>query len=165
MHKVTLISVALLLTILNLVMGRVLILHYRNRDDVLKVKIEDCLKLHTVQQLSDYLHLFNKLQNLQTDDFAIELIDDSGKFTQFENSAAIQWSTNFLRVLIVDLSEQLDAGPRLSIGGRAFDSSSGLSIRSNSGHVSVIQIQVRSRNASLAITSSFCLLLTELDHI
>lgn len=142
MHQVILITVVLLLTTFNLVMGKVLILHFKKRDDVLKLKINESLKFQTVQQLAEYLHLFRKLHDLRTDNFAIELIDSTGKFNTFEDSAALQWSSNFLRVLIVDFTEQLDSGPLLSINGRAFDSSSGLSIRSDDGHVSVIHIQV-----------------------
>jgi hypothetical protein len=142
MHQVILITVALLLTTFNLVMGKVLILNFKKRDDVLKLNLDETHEFETVRQLSEYLHLFRKLHDLRTDNFAIELIDSTGKFTTFEDSAAIQWSSNFLRVLIVDFNDQSNSGPLLSIGGRAFDSSSGLSIRSDDGRVSVIHIQV-----------------------
>jgi hypothetical protein len=142
MHQVILITVALLLTTFNLVMGKVLILNFKKRDDVLKLNLDETHEFETVRQLSEYLHLFRKLHDLRTDNFAIELIDSNGKFTTFEDSAAIQWSSNFLRVLIVDFNDQSNSGPLLSIDGRAFDSSSGLSIRSDDGRVSVIHIQV-----------------------
>jgi hypothetical protein len=142
MHQVILITVALLLTVFSLVMGKVLILHFKKRDDVLKLNLDESHKFQTVLQLAEYLHLFRKLHDLRTDNFAIELIDSTGKFATFEDSAAIRWSSNFLRVLIVDFNGQSDSGPLLSIDGRAFDSSSGLSIRSDDGRVSVIHIQV-----------------------
>jgi hypothetical protein len=142
MHQVILITVALLLPVFSLVMGKVLILHFKKRDEVLKLNLDESHKFQTVLQLAEYLHLFRKLHDLRTDNFAIELIDSTGKFTTFKDSAAIQWSSNFLRVLIVDLNWQSDSGPLLSIDGRAFDSSSGLSIRSDNGRVSVIHIQV-----------------------
>lgn len=142
MHQIKLIAVLLLLTSFNLLMGKVLILHFKKRDDVLKLKLDESHKCQTVRQLAEYLHLIRNSHDLRTENFAIELIDSTGKFTKTEDSTAIQWSSNFLRVLIVDFDEQSDSGPLLSIDGRAFDSSSGLSIRSDDGRVSVIHIQV-----------------------
>lgn len=123
-------------------MGKVLILHFKKRDDVLKLKLDESHKCQTVRQLAEYLHLIRNLHDLRIDNFSIELIDSTGKFTKSEDSTAIQWSSNFLRVLIVDVSEQLDSGPQLLIDGRAFDSSSGVPIRFDDGRVSVIHIQV-----------------------
>ena len=124
---------------IHLVMTKVLILQFNNRDDFIKVKLNQNVELQTGKQLHDYLS--TNIDGFGTEDFKIELVDSLGKFTKCHGTSLIRWKTNFLTVLIVDMRIE-STEPHLTIGGRAFDTMLGLSLIDVDENVSVIHIQV-----------------------
>ena len=129
-----------LILLSNPAMGRILILHFSNRDRTLKVKLSDDVQLNTILQLTD--HLSVALENVVPKFFNVELLDENGKFSTLKDESVVNWQSNFLSVLIIDLTPRHESIPYLCIDGRAFDTSSGLSIVSEDGSCSIIQIKV-----------------------
>jgi hypothetical protein len=125
---------------LHLVMTKLLILQFNNRDDFIKVKLGKYIEIQTGQQLHDYLSA--NIDDLGTDEFKIELVDDLEQFSECNGTSFIKWKTNFLRVLVVDIRTLSPEMPRLYIGGRAFDTMHGLRLIDIDGNDSVIHIQV-----------------------
>ena len=121
-------------------MTKLLILQFNNRDDFIKVKLSKNVELQTGQQLHEYLSA--NVDDLGTSEFKIELVDDLGQFSKCNETSLIKWKTNFLRVLVVDTRTLSPGIPRLSIGGRAFDTMLGLRLIDIDGNDSVIHIQV-----------------------
>jgi hypothetical protein len=137
--KIILLSLFCFIT-LHLVMTKLLILQFNNRDDFIKVKLSKDIELQTGQQLHDYLSA--NVDDLGTYEFKIELVDDLGQFSKCNGTSLIKWKTNFLRVLVVDIRILSPEIPRLSIGGRAFDTMHGLRLIDIDGNDCVIHIQV-----------------------
>jgi hypothetical protein len=102
-----------LFSIFPILMGRVLIVHFNNRDDSLKIKVNDTVQLHTVSQIIEFL---KSKEQFGVKEFKIDLIID-GKFTFVENDASVAWKTNFLSVFVTDLVKPIQTGPVLCISG------------------------------------------------
>ena len=121
-------------------MGRVLILHFMRRDNILRMKLDDA----TPHRLEKDLHKFllTRSNDIGTENFELQFINDSGKFSKFDDGVVIKWPTNFLTVLIIDMTESHSTVPLLSIRGRAFDSSTGLPIFRDGNYFSTIHIKV-----------------------
>ena len=125
--------------LLKSVMGRMLILHFSDRDGILKVKLSNDIQLNTAFELKDHLSII--LKYTVSDAFTMELLNDDGKFSALKDESIVDWQSNFLSVLITDLTPTLQSTPVLCIVGRAFDTSCGLSIVSD-GSSSIIHIKV-----------------------
>jgi hypothetical protein len=102
-----------LLSILTILMGRVLIVHFNNRDDTLKIKVNDTVQLHTVSEIIEFL---KSKEQLGVKEFKIDLIIN-GKFIPVEKDATVVWKTNFLSVFVIDLVKPIQTGPVLCISG------------------------------------------------
>ena len=129
-----------LILLSNPAMGRILILHFSNRDRTLKVKLSDDVRLDTKLQLTD--HLSRELKHVVPNVFIVELVDENGKFSSVKEESVVKWQSNFLSVLIIDLTPSTESIPYLCIDGRAFDTSSGLSIMVEGGSCAIIHIKV-----------------------
>ena len=132
---------AAILTSSYLAMARTLIVHFSNKDGTVKIKLPDNVHLDTAQEFMAFLMKYS--DKVDSTNFALEFIDSTGKFCAAIDDKVIVWSSNFLSVLLVDLAPRLSSLPVLSIRGRAFDSSHGLSITSKDGSISTIHIKVR----------------------
>lgn len=121
-------------------MGRVLILHFMKRDNILRIKLDDATPHQTEKDLHEFL--LTKSHDIGSENFELQFINDSGKFGKFGDSAVIKWPSNFLTVLVVDMNECHSNEPLLSIRGRAFDSSTGLPIFRDGNYFSTIHIKV-----------------------
>lgn len=121
-------------------MAKILILQFNNRDDNIKVKLGNNLEIRTGKQLYDYLS--TSIDGLGDHDFEIELVNDLGKFTKCHGTSFIEWKTNFLIVLVLDVRIPSKDRPYLTIGGRAFEIVHGLPLIDVNENVSVIYIQV-----------------------
>jgi hypothetical protein len=137
------ITVLLTALIINLeTMGRVILLNFNNRDKTVKLKLDDDDHISTASQAVDYL--VTKLND--SSKYSFEFLDASGRFVSMKNETLLIWETNFMKVLVVDST--LDSSPVLSIRGRAFDSSNGLTIATEGNQTSAILIKER-QQASL----------------
>ena len=132
---------AAILTSSCLAMARTLIVHFSNKDGTVKIKLPDNVHLDTAQEFMAFLMKYS--DKVDSTNFALEFIDSDGKFCAAIDDKVIVWSSNFLSVLLIDLAPRLSSLPVLSIRGRAFDSSHGLSITSKDGSISTIHIKVR----------------------